>query len=137
MAHTTSGGVIDVLQSQHEQVKKLLSQIGSGKGASAADDFCELHHKIAVHETAEEEIVYPALRSTGPDGERVVHPGDRHALRLGGHEAEHQQCVGEHETAFLVQLPERFGPREQVHGQLVIPALVGLLGRQRVGVSPV
>jgi hemerythrin superfamily protein len=72
MAQTTSGGVIDVLQSQHEQVKKLLSQIGSGKGASAADDFCALHHKLAVHETAEEEIVYPALRSTGPDGERVV-----------------------------------------------------------------
>ena len=40
--------------------------------ADAADDFCELRRMLAVHETAEEEVVYPALRKTGADGARIA-----------------------------------------------------------------
>jgi hemerythrin superfamily protein len=115
MTQKTSGGVIDVLQSQHEQVKKLLTQVSSGDRA-ASDDFCELHHKIAVHETAEEEIVYPSLRASGPDGERVVNARmaeeeagvkvltQLEALEVGSAEfttlfAKFQKAVLEHATA--------------------------------------
>ncbi|HEY3831625.1 MAG TPA: hemerythrin domain-containing protein [Acidimicrobiia bacterium] len=64
--------VTQLLESQHEQVKALFAKIGDGRGANAADDFCELRRMLAVHETAEEEVVYPALRKTGTDGERVA-----------------------------------------------------------------
>jgi hemerythrin superfamily protein len=64
--------VIDVIESQHKQVKKLLSDIASGKGQKTEDDFCALRRMLAVHETAEEEIVYPAIRSTGGDGPAIA-----------------------------------------------------------------
>jgi hemerythrin superfamily protein len=71
MATTTSDSVIDTLHSQHAQVKALLTKVGSG-GDGVADAFCELRRMVAVHETAEEQIVYPALRATGAEATRVV-----------------------------------------------------------------
>src|SRR3954464_14242915 len=74
MVNTTSTSidVTTLLEQQHEKVKQLLTRIGDGKTPGAADDFCELRRMLAVHETAEEEVVYPALRKTGDDGQRVA-----------------------------------------------------------------
>ena len=73
MAVTTSSDVVELLASQHQQVKILLSRVASSPTGDTADEsFCELRRMIAVHETAEEEIVYPAVRATGEDGRRVA-----------------------------------------------------------------
>ena len=72
MASTTKAqDVVDVILAQHQQVKQLLSDMASGHG-DATETFCELRRMIAVHETAEQEIVYPVLRSEGDQGRRVV-----------------------------------------------------------------
>ena len=68
----TTTDVIQVITSQHEQVKKLLSEVGAGSGKALERSFNELRRTIAVHETAEEEVVYPALRSSGDEGKRVA-----------------------------------------------------------------
>jgi hemerythrin superfamily protein len=72
MTAASTTDVIEVIEGQHQQVKHLLSAVASGAGASLDESFCELRRMIAVHETAEEEIIYPALRSTGEAGKRVA-----------------------------------------------------------------
>jgi hemerythrin superfamily protein len=68
----TKSDVTELIKAQHEEVKKLLTQVASGSGEALEASFCELRRMIAVHETAEEEIVYPAIRSTGEDGKRIA-----------------------------------------------------------------
>jgi len=73
MATTTN--TLDVtlmLERQHQQVKDLFTRIGDGTTPTASDAFCELRRMLAVHETAEEMVVYPALRKTGDEGERIA-----------------------------------------------------------------
>jgi hemerythrin superfamily protein len=64
--------VIDVITAQHQEVKRLLTQVVAGSGDALDQSFCELRRMIAVHETAEEEIVYPTIRLAGADGKRVA-----------------------------------------------------------------
>ncbi|HVM65514.1 MAG TPA: hemerythrin domain-containing protein [Acidimicrobiales bacterium] len=104
MADSTTN-VIDLIKSQHQQVKALLAQVARGTGAAGGmgatgtgttgtgiaggtgtagagmagaatgsldGDFCELRRMIVVHETAEEEVIYPALRASGAEGQRVA-----------------------------------------------------------------
>lgn len=61
---TTQGrDVVDFLRAQHEEVKTLFSAAESGQGEARREAFECLVRLLAVHETAEEEIVYPTLRS--------------------------------------------------------------------------
>lgn len=70
---STSGDVIELLHAQHEEAKQLFAQLqGAAGGDARSEPFDCLMRLLAVHETAEEEVVYPALRSTGPDGERIA-----------------------------------------------------------------
>src|SRR5579862_8600686 len=71
MAESTTD-VVDLILSQHQRVKGLLTEVATGTGGTLEDSFCELRRTIAVHETAEEEVVYPALRSSGAEGQRVA-----------------------------------------------------------------
>jgi hemerythrin superfamily protein len=59
--------VVDILIAQHQQVKTLFSTLRNLRGETATEPFDELRRMLAVHETAEEEIVYPALRAQGAD----------------------------------------------------------------------
>jgi hemerythrin superfamily protein len=68
---TDTQDIVNVILTQHEQVKSLLTKVASGQ-ANVADDFCELRRSIAVHETAEEEVVYPVLRTLGEQARAVV-----------------------------------------------------------------
>ena len=72
MSTTTTRDVLDILQTQHQRIKELLTKVASGSGEQLEDDFCELRRMIAVHETAEEEIVYPTIRASGGDGAKVA-----------------------------------------------------------------
>jgi len=72
MPKSTSPDVVEVLKTQHEKVKNLLAEVATSEGEAREATFCELRRMIAVHETAEEEIIYPALRSTGQEGKQVA-----------------------------------------------------------------
>ena len=63
----TNEDVVDLLTAQHQQVKSLFATLRSATGDAATEPFNELRKMLAVHETAEEEVVYPVLRSKGAD----------------------------------------------------------------------
>ena len=71
MAAETEQDVVAVIQEQHEQVGRLFSQVQGLTGKDALGPFQELTCLLAVHGTAEEMVVYPALR-TVPGGEAVA-----------------------------------------------------------------
>jgi hemerythrin superfamily protein len=64
--------VVDLLLSQHEQIRKLFSQVQDLTGNDRRNAFRRLVRLLAVHETAEEEIVHPLVRKAAADGERVI-----------------------------------------------------------------
>jgi hemerythrin superfamily protein len=74
MATMISSGidVISFLQEQHEQIKELFNRVSSSEGTAKRDAFIALRRLLAVHETAEEEIVHPAARRSLPDGHRLI-----------------------------------------------------------------
>jgi hemerythrin superfamily protein len=64
--------VVSFLKDQHRQVKGLFEKVEAASGEERAKAFFSLRRMLAVHETAEEEIVHPAARRALPDGEVVV-----------------------------------------------------------------
>jgi hypothetical protein len=74
MATMISSGidVISFLQEQHEQIKELFNRVSSSEGMAKRDAFIALRRLLAVHETAEEEIVHPAARRSLPDGQKLI-----------------------------------------------------------------
>jgi hemerythrin superfamily protein len=64
--------VVDVLIEQHNEVKRLFGELASAKGERKEDLFEDLVRLLAVHETAEEEVVHPIARNKIPNGDQVV-----------------------------------------------------------------
>ncbi len=64
--------VVDLLQNQHEQVRRLFSELEQLTGEARRDQFEQLVRLLAVHETAEEEVVYPAVRRMVDDGDMLA-----------------------------------------------------------------
>ncbi len=64
--------VVDFLVSQHEQIKSLFAETLSASGQAREKSFVELRRLLAVHETAEEEIVHPRAKRKIADGAAVV-----------------------------------------------------------------
>ncbi len=64
--------VVDFLVRQHEQVKQGFAAVTAATGDARAEAFTELRRLLAVHETAEEEIVHPRARKEIPGGESIV-----------------------------------------------------------------
>jgi len=105
MAATDALDVTTMLEKQHVQVKQLFARIGDGKTPTAADDFCELRRMLAVHETAEEMVVYPALRKLGDEGERIAK--ERLAEEDKAKQVLHDlEQIGVHEPAFAAKIAE-------------------------------
>ncbi|TMQ92900.1 hemerythrin domain-containing protein [Actinomadura soli] len=71
MAEQTEN-VVDLLQSQHEEIRRLASIVEENHGQVRKDAFDRLRELLAVHETAEEEVVHPFARRAIADGARVV-----------------------------------------------------------------
>jgi hemerythrin superfamily protein len=74
MAVMISSGtdVVAFLEEQHEQIETGFATVLAERGELRKDAFVALRRLLAVHETAEEEIVHPAARRALPDGEDVV-----------------------------------------------------------------
>jgi len=64
---STSGrtDVVQLLTAQHDEIKNLFRSVSEGSGEARREPFECLVRLLAVHETAEEEVVYPALRTAG------------------------------------------------------------------------
>jgi hemerythrin superfamily protein len=63
MATQADREVVEILLGQHAQIRDLLYEVEKSGDESA---FAELVRLLAVHETAEEEVVYPSLRRSDP-----------------------------------------------------------------------
>ena len=71
-SNDTSYDVIGFLRQQHEEVRSLFERVIASRGEVREDAFVSLRRMLAVHETAEEEIIHPVARRALPDGEAVV-----------------------------------------------------------------
>ena len=69
---STAEDVVSYLKAQHEAIKALFDRVARAKGAQRKEEFVALRRVLAVHETAEEEIVHPRAKRELPNGERVV-----------------------------------------------------------------
>jgi hemerythrin superfamily protein len=64
--------VVGLIHTQHTQIAGLLSRVAAETGPERETRFGELRRLTAVHETAEQEVVYPVLRSLGAEGRRIA-----------------------------------------------------------------
>ncbi|MFC4852761.1 hemerythrin domain-containing protein [Actinophytocola glycyrrhizae] len=68
----TTHDVVDLLLGQHQQIRDLFIEVQSTAGAGRRDAFARLVRLLAVHETAEEEVVHPLARTAIAGGDGVV-----------------------------------------------------------------
>ncbi|CND46713.1 hemerythrin HHE cation binding domain-containing protein [Mycobacterium tuberculosis] len=64
--------VVDLLLAQHDEIRRLAATVEKSGGKARKDAFDELRRLLAVHETAEEEVVHPFARRAIGNGSRVV-----------------------------------------------------------------
>jgi hypothetical protein len=64
--------VVAFLMAQHQQIKDLFEQVTRSSADDREQAFTALRRLLAVHETAEEEIVHPRARQALADGDEVV-----------------------------------------------------------------
>jgi hemerythrin superfamily protein len=62
--------VIDLLLNQHNEIKDLFARVKKANGQAKQEAFQELVRLLAVHESAEEQVVHPAARAKA--GDQVV-----------------------------------------------------------------
>jgi hemerythrin superfamily protein len=98
--------VIDFLVSQHEQIKSLFTQTLSASGKEREKSFVELRRLLAVHETAEEEIVHPRAKRKLINGDTVVEDRleEEHQAKTVLGELEKLDADGEEFTRKLTEL---------------------------------
>jgi hemerythrin superfamily protein len=64
--------VVSFLQEQHQDIRRLFARVHEASGTAREEAFMSLRRLLAVHETAEEEIVHPAARRALPNGSAIV-----------------------------------------------------------------
>lgn len=70
---TTEGtDVVELLEEQHAQIRHLFDEVANTRGEERKQNFHDLVRLLAVHETAEEEVVHPFARRHIDGGEQVV-----------------------------------------------------------------
>lgn len=94
--------VVDLLLQQHAQIRDLFAEVANSTGDRRRESFAHLVRLLAVHETAEEEIVHPMARRALPGGEGIVedrlkeeHDAKEFLSRLDGMDTESPQFLRE------------------------------------------
>lgn len=64
--------VIDLLLRQHAMIRDLFAEVQESTGEARQEAFTRLVRLLAVHETAEEEVVHPYARRVQQGGEQIV-----------------------------------------------------------------
>ncbi|WP_067570181.1 hemerythrin domain-containing protein [Nocardia acidivorans] len=72
MADQPKEDVVTLLVAQHEQIRGLLNQVQATAGTAKRESFEELVRLLAIHESAEEEVVHPASRRAEVDKDIVA-----------------------------------------------------------------
>ncbi|MGW2640183.1 hemerythrin domain-containing protein [Streptomyces sp. NPDC001348] len=76
MPHADDAGeaddVVTLLTLQHNQIRDLFAEVENAAADDRTDPFRRLVRLLAVHETAEEEVVHPSARRAFEDGGQVV-----------------------------------------------------------------
>lgn len=72
MMINSSNDVVTFLKSQHQQVKRMFQSVMQARGEARAKAFFALRRMLAVHETAEEEIIHPVARRELANGNAIV-----------------------------------------------------------------
>lgn len=72
MTEAQEQDVVDLLLDQHRQMKDLLERVAKAQRAQKEELFEDLVRLLAVHESAEEEIVHPVARQKIASGDQVV-----------------------------------------------------------------
>ena len=68
----SGGDVVAYLTAQHQQVAALIEQVAGSGGPERREAFTRLRRLLAVHETAEEEIVHRTARKALGNGDAVA-----------------------------------------------------------------
>ena len=88
MAKTNSSTRRDVVtrvRRQHDTIRRLFDDVEKATPAGRAVAFQPLVRLLAVHETAEEMVVYPALALAGREPGRLFGPAGRRRTRPRRH----------------------------------------------------
>lgn len=64
--------LVDLILSDHEKAKNLLSQLDSQSPDELGDYFCNIREELVRHEVAEEMVMYPALRASFAGGDAIA-----------------------------------------------------------------
>lgn len=64
--------VVALLMRQHGDIRNLFDEVEQSRGEERRDAFRRLVRLLAVHETAEEEVVHPFVRRAVEGGEQIV-----------------------------------------------------------------
>jgi hemerythrin superfamily protein len=64
--------VVTLLTQQHEEIRRLFEEVSRERGERRAEAFDRLRRLLAVHETAEEEIVHPMVRRSVSNGNEII-----------------------------------------------------------------
>lgn len=95
--------VIELLQRQHREIGELFDEVQQAKDDQRKDAFRRLVRLLSVHETAEEELVHPAVR------------------RISGGQAVVDARVGEeHRAKALLSTLDKLGPDAEGFDTLLI-----------------
>jgi hemerythrin superfamily protein len=71
-SETKAKDAVEFLIDQHNQVKALFEQITNGLPTERRQPFEAVVRALAVHETAEEEVVWPVVRQRVPNGDTLA-----------------------------------------------------------------
>jgi hemerythrin superfamily protein len=64
--------VVDLLVRQHREIRELFVEVLRASEERRGEYFSRLVHLLAIHETAEEEVVHPLARARIPEGDAVI-----------------------------------------------------------------
>lgn len=71
MTNTENEDVLTLLERQHQEIRALFTELETASADTRRDTFRRLVRSLAVHETAEEEVVHPTAREA-QGGDAVV-----------------------------------------------------------------
>ena len=72
MADTANQDAVTFLIDQHNDVRNLFETVAGSTGEARKEAFEPLVRMLAVHETAEELVIYPAIKNAGDEGKRIA-----------------------------------------------------------------